>query len=264
MHLLSIVAAALAPVLVVLAAFTVLERFVAPHRPPEPRKLIYNLAVYVFSTFVLVWAWPAIASGIEWLRAVLGVTPIDAGGIGRRILLGFAMLVVWDLLQYWIHRAQHVIPFLWETHKLHHNDETLTASTSLRAHATSQLLLAMTITVPVSVLFTGYQLPDLALWGVFYAHGAFSHMNAQLDLGPLTPIVAGPQAHRIHHSRLPQHRDRNFAAFFPVLDILFGTWHRPRRDEYPPVGLMAAQERDSLAAATWMPFAAWLRQLTGR
>jgi sterol desaturase/sphingolipid hydroxylase (fatty acid hydroxylase superfamily) len=250
------------PVVVVLAIFTLLERFVAPHRPPPAAKLLYNLAVYLFSMVFVFLTWPTVARAIDWLRAHLGITPLAAGGVGRRMLLGFAWLVMWDLLQYWVHRAQHAIPFLWESHRLHHSDDTLTASTSLRAHAIGQVLLSFTITLPLYVLFNGFEIPDLVLWVVFYAYSAFSHMNAHLGLGPLTPVLVGPQTHRIHHSRLPEHRDRNFAAFFPLLDILFGTWHRPRRDEYPPVGLVAERAPDSLAAATWMPLAAWLRPLT--
>lgn len=251
-------AVALAPVVVVLATFTLLERFVAPRRPPPAKKLLYNLAVFAFSMVFLVWTWPALVRAMDGLRALLGVTPLAAGGVARRLLLGFTWLLVWDLLQYWVHRAQHAIPFLWQTHKLHHSDDLLTASTSLRAHVISELLLALTITLPIYVLFTGFELPELVLVVVFYAYGAFCHMNTRLDLGALTPVVVGPQAHRIHHSRLPEHRDRNFAAFFPVLDVLFGTWHRPAKAEYPAVGILDDPEPDSLAAATWMPLAAWL------
>jgi len=43
--------------------------------------------------------------------------------------------------------------------------------------------------------------------------------------------------------------DKNFAAFFPVIDILFGTYYRPRRDEYPRTGIPAVDFRDT-----------WLRQ----
>ncbi|MBK8742853.1 MAG: hypothetical protein IPM02_26780 [Betaproteobacteria bacterium] len=40
--------------------------------------------------------------------------------------------------------------------------------------------------------------------------------------------MTSPAAHRIHHSIEQPHRDRNFAALFPVWDVLFGTYVRPR------------------------------------
>ena len=47
------------------------------------------------------------------------------------------------------------------------------------------------------------------------------------------------QVHRIHHSTDPQHYNRNFADALPIFDILFGTFHCPARDEFPPTGLGA-------------------------
>ena len=36
----------------------------------------------------------------------------------------------------------------------------------------------------------------------------------------------------------PQHKDRNFAAFFPIWDILFRTFYFPKRDEFPDTGIV--------------------------
>ena len=37
-------------------------------------------------------------------------------------------------------------------------------------------------------------------------------------------IVNSPASHRLHHSKLPQYRDRNFGAQLILWDRLFGTW----------------------------------------
>jgi sterol desaturase/sphingolipid hydroxylase (fatty acid hydroxylase superfamily) len=37
---------------------------------------------------------------------------------------------------------------------------------------------------------------------------------------------------------LREHHNCNFNQFFPVFDVLFGTYRRPRHDEYPPTGLV--------------------------
>ncbi|WP_456669859.1 sterol desaturase family protein [Bradyrhizobium sp. USDA 3240] len=44
--------------------------------------------------------------------------------------------------------------------------------------------------------------------------------------------INNPQWHRIHHSVEMEHQDKNFAAFFPFWDILFGMACVPKQDEY--------------------------------
>jgi sterol desaturase/sphingolipid hydroxylase (fatty acid hydroxylase superfamily) len=38
-------------------------------------------------------------------------------------------------------------------------------------------------------------------------------------------LVYSPVAHRIHHSPLEEHWDRNYGDLLPVWDRLFGTWY---------------------------------------
>jgi hypothetical protein len=35
---------------------------------------------------------------------------------------------------------------------------------------------------------------------------------------------------------------KNFVAFFPIWDILFGTYYHPARDEFPPTGVEGEKE----------------------
>jgi sterol desaturase/sphingolipid hydroxylase (fatty acid hydroxylase superfamily) len=39
-------------------------------------------------------------------------------------------------------------------------------------------------------------------------------------------VVYPPTGHRVHHSALPEHRDKNFAGIFPIWDHLFGTYYQ--------------------------------------
>src|SRR5205807_714592 len=69
------------------------------------------------------------------------------------------------------------------------------------------------------------------------------------------------QLHRILHSRQPEHRDKNFAAFFPVWDLLFGTYCRAKPGEWPATGLFEEERRATLSDAVIGPFAAWATHL---
>ena len=69
--------------------------------------------------------------------------------------------------------------------------------------------------------------------------------------------VISPQVHRIHHSRLPEHRDRNFAQYFPVIDRVFGSFYAPRRNEFPPTGAQGLASNASIFTAMIRPVYVW-------
>ena len=99
---------------------------------------------------------------------------------------------------------------------------------------------------------------------MFRLWGFVNHANTRLDLGFLTPIISGPHWHRIHHSTSAEHYDKNFAAFFPFIDILFGTYYRPHKDEYPPTGIPTHDFSGHLSEATIAPFVGFYRLGAGR
>ena len=76
-------------------------------------------------------------------------------------------------------------------------------------------------------------------------------------------LFNGPQGHRIHHSRMREHFDQNFAAFFPIWDVLFGTYHYPERDEYPSTGVHGEREVQSLSQGAMLAIREWQKMLRG-
>ncbi|MGP8120982.1 MAG: sterol desaturase family protein, partial [Xanthobacteraceae bacterium] len=146
-------------------------------------------------------------------------------------------LFVWDFFQYWFHRAVHASALLWPVHALHHDDENVNWSTSQRTTIWSVVIVFFSVNLP-TVMICGLQLLPLAAAYVFFkGFGLFNHANIRINLGPLTPVISGPQFHRLHHGRDGEYFDKNFAAFFPVIDIIFGTYRKPLPDEYPATGL---------------------------
>jgi sterol desaturase/sphingolipid hydroxylase (fatty acid hydroxylase superfamily) len=53
---------------------------------------------------------------------------------------------------------------------------------------------------------------------------------------------------------LPEHHDCNFNQFFPVFDVLFGTYRQPRPTEYPPTGLSSGEMPLALHQMLWWPW----------
>src|SRR5262249_15774055 len=59
------------------------------------------------------------------------------------------------------------------------------------------------------------------------ATSAFVHANLDWTLGPFKYVIAGPVFHRWHHTTAERGGEKNFAATFPVLDLMFGTFYMP-------------------------------------
>lgn len=86
----------------------------------------------------------------------------------------------------------------------------------------------------------------------------FVHMNIPVGFGRLWWLATSPQWHRIHHSIQPEHRDKNFAFYFPLLDVVFGTAYVPRPGEFPPTGVDGV-DLTTLAGTFAFPFVRWYR-----
>ena len=178
-----------------------------------------------------------------------------------QVLQTLVFLFIMDFFYYWFHRSQHVFSTLWAQHKIHHSEFSLNVTTGNRHHWLEEPLRVFALWLPIGLVFQQKPVTIAWLWSSFLLWGYFIHMNLKLPLGPLTPVFGGPQLHRIHHSNLPEHRDRNFAAFFPIFDILFGTYCKPERNTYPTTGLADGEDLNGLARASLAPFRVWFRQL---
>jgi sterol desaturase/sphingolipid hydroxylase (fatty acid hydroxylase superfamily) len=207
------------------------------------------------------------AAGGPWIAINLADFVADRGEVLRIVTLsicGFVPLFVFDFFFYWHHRLQHANSWLWEQHKLHHTDDAFNVTTSVRHHWTEDFLRGVLTGVPLGVLFNITPV-DAGLVTMFTAYWSYlTHANIRLPLGPLSPFLLGPQVHRIHHSVLPEHQNHNFAAFFPIWDVLFRTFYYPRWDEFPDTGLVGEPARPSMANVLFAPFIAWEKMLAAR
>ena len=67
-------------------------------------------------------------------------------------------------------------------------------------------------------------------------------------------VLNNAQFHRVHHSVLIEHRDKNFSAYFPIWDVIFGTAVAPTRGSYPKTGLDTGEAPAKLATALFWPW----------
>ncbi|MEM9177631.1 MAG: sterol desaturase family protein [Myxococcota bacterium] len=213
------------------------------------RNLLLLVQFKLFGTAALA-AWFLVAPKVDPPR-------FEPGPVASVVLV-VANLVLIDLVYYFYHRAQHRFPLLWAIHELHHADEELNATSSYRTYWLEMPVQAMLVALPTVAVFGGLGIrhaTSVMACSIFFL--VFSHANLRLSLGPLSGWVIGPQVHRLHHSRLPGHRDRNFAQYFPFLDRLFGSFSAPAKGEFPPTGAEALPGNAGLVRVLLEPFRIW-------
>jgi sterol desaturase/sphingolipid hydroxylase (fatty acid hydroxylase superfamily) len=240
------------PLLLIIFIALFIERL-KPAQASSLKAARFNLVYTVLYT--------AAQSVIEPLLSVVTVLAINAAGGGWIVLPAVGWMVApafllyaltLDFFEYLFHRAQHRLPFMWRMHSLHHSDTALNASTTSRHYWIEPGIKAMTIYLAAGILFKTNPL-ILGLYAGLCFYNIFTHMNLRLGFGRWSVLMNSPQYHRIHHSRLPEHYNANFAQFFPVFDRAFGTCHMPREDEYPPTGLDTGESPSGLAEAVLWP-----------
>lgn len=212
-------------------------------RPANPgkRDWLINLQAMVLLIAVQAFAVPFI------LRAT-AIPPL-LNGARLPFWLGLLLFVlVMDFGEYLFHRAQHRIPWLWKLHSLHHSDPNMSALTVNRHFWGDPLLKSVTIWPAAAALIQ----PTPAMLAIYLWIGLWHtvvHSNVRIDFGRFSWLLNSPAYHRRHHSSEPQHFNSNFAALFPVFDLISGAYRRP--DGYPETGL--SERPASLADTAFWP-----------
>lgn len=149
------------------------------------------------------------------------------GPLGRQspLMQAVQMIVVIDLVGYWLHRAFHG-KRLWPFHAIHHSSVELDWLSAARVHPVNDI--ANKSLQAMIVVALGYA-PVLLAGALpfFTAYAIFLHANVSWDFGPLRAILASPRFHCWHHTAAEEGRDKNFAGLLPLWDILFGTYYMP-------------------------------------
>ncbi|GJL95044.1 MAG: sterol desaturase [Hyphococcus sp.] len=146
--------------------------------------------------------------------------------IGVKIVIS---VIVFDLATYIEHRLLHQYYIFWRTHRSHHADTIIDATTSLRFHPFESILRSIfgicfvyLLGIPVSAV--------LIYYGINVIWNTLGHTNIALPPAIdrlVSRIFITPHMHRLHHSTQPIHLDKNFGTIFSIWDQLFGTFCGP-------------------------------------
>lgn len=154
-----------------------------------------------------------------------------------------AYLLVFDFIDYWLHRAQHAVPVWWSLHALHHSQRQMTMWSDNRNHLLDDLIRdsMMVLAARLIGIAPGQFVAVVACTQLLES---LSHANVRLWFGPVFErVLVSPRFHRLHHGMGLGHPSQgrgalsecNFAVLFPLWDVLFRTANFEQR--YDPTGI---------------------------
>lgn len=147
------------------------------------------------------------------------LTPLRAGSAWWSWGLAF---VLFDLIYYWQHRADHRVRILWASHVNHHSSQAYNLSTALRQTWTG--IGTMPFVLPMVLLgFSPAMIFTVNSVNLLYQFWIHTERIGTM-WAPFELVFNTPSHHRVHHATNPQYLDKNYAGVFIVFDRLFGTF----------------------------------------
>ncbi|TDE13251.1 sterol desaturase family protein [Dyadobacter psychrotolerans] len=136
--------------------------------------------------------------------------------------------IMLDLFEYFYHVLMHKYKILWRFHLVHHSDEVVDVSSTLREHPgeTAIRLLFTILWIAIS---------GAAFWALMLRQfiqifsNVLAHSNLRLP-EKLDKILGWvfitPNLHHVHHHDTQPYTDMNFGDVLSIWDRLFGTFGR--------------------------------------
>jgi len=156
-------------------------------------------------------------------------------GVTDGPIMSFVLyLVLFDFVNYWLHRAQHEWNWWWALHAVHHSQRQMTQWSDNRNHLLDDLLRAV-VWVLVAQLVGIAPSQFVAVLALTQLSENFQHANLRVGFGKIGErLWVSPRFHRLHHAIGLGHESlnakgetvlggHNFGVLLPCWDMLFGT-----------------------------------------
>ena len=191
-----------------------------------------------------------------------GITPWAIDGLWAGVTdiawVSFLLyLLLFDFVDYVLHRAQHGAHWWWQLHALHHSQRQMTVWSDNRNHLLDDVL-RDSLFVMVALLVGIPPGQFIAVVAFTQLMESLSHANVRMSFGPLLGrLFVSPRFHRLHHSIGVGHESQgpgslgghNFAVLFPIWDMLFGSARFD--DRYEPTGIRDQLEGRDYGRGFW-------------
>ena len=183
-----------------------------------PVQLLMTLLVVAAATYVTKHHWGLLqilpGSSNPWIKYVLA-------------------FVLLDFCDYLYHVIMHKLDWLWRFHVVHHSDQEVDVSTTVREHPGETFVRVCFLFLWVVLLGVGWE-TLLLRQTVETVSNLTSHSKYRLP-GWLDKILGWifitPNLHHVHHHHRQPFTDCNYGDVFSVWDRLFGTYAELRTCE---------------------------------
>jgi len=220
--------------------FLLFLEFLFPCNPSQPligKGFLQDALWYIIDTplsLLILFPVAGVLRGLfDHYLGFLSLSPATVWPVYLQII---AALLLAEFFIWFNHFARHKIHTLWLFHAVHHSQKEMNVFTDDRAHIIDLLIASLLSLIPFFIFHVSTYYA-VVLVGIYKPiHNRFIHANIKINLGWLGWLFTSPQFHRVHHSREPEHLDKNFGVYFSIYDHLFGTAWRSR-DVYPQTGI---------------------------
>lgn len=144
------------------------------------------------------------------------------------ILVFLSTFILLDFGEYIYHILMHKVSTLWRFHLVHHSDNTVDISTTLREHPGENIIrLSFTL---LWVFLSGTVFWALLLRQIIQVFTTmFAHINYRLP-EKLNNIIGfifiTPNLHQVHHHYKKPYTDSNYGDVLSIWDRMFGTFRQ--------------------------------------
>jgi sterol desaturase/sphingolipid hydroxylase (fatty acid hydroxylase superfamily) len=225
--------------------------------------LLHRLGGFALVVFALL---TPLLDAFEGQLRLLGFSRINVDqlwpGVTDLPLVSFAIyLVLFDFVDYWLHRGQHRFGWWWSLHAVHHSQRQMTQWSDQRNHLIDDLIRDVAMAM-VAVAFGAEPGQFVALIIASRVLQSLQHANLRWRFGAVGErLLVSPSFHRLHHAVDFGHdgpaRGCNFAVLFPVWDWLHRT--ADPRPGFVPTGIRDQVEGRDYGAGWWSQ--QWLAML---
>jgi len=217
------------------------------------RRLVFHSVVAAFNTFLV--------RVFIYVPFLLWVVYVEQQGWGISRWLGLdgwleilLSLIMLDAFDYFWHRANHRVPFLWRFHKAHHADTEMDVTTALRFHP-GELVLSSLVKASWVLVWGPTPIAWFIFEGLISLCAQFHHSNIDLPdrvERVLSKFIVTPRFHTSHHVVERAYGDANFSTIFSFWDPLFRSYNQvpARRLGDDAIGLPEARSL-SLSFRAW-------------
>jgi sterol desaturase/sphingolipid hydroxylase (fatty acid hydroxylase superfamily) len=216
-------------------------------------RLIFHLKISVINSLILrIFA-------IQSLFYLLNLWNLNHWGLSKYLgLYGYKEIIlsilIYDFVDYWWHRWNHQVGFLWRFHQSHHSDNHVDVTTALRFHPVE--LLISCVYKALWIIIWGP-----SVWGFIAAEIAitsfsqFHHSN--INFFPkaekwIRKIIITPFIHASHHSLSKRIRNQNYSTIFSIWDRLFGTYYPPQESDTKQIGIEQLEDENKIYSISYL------------